>query len=183
MNQVPGDWPAAPRRPRDKSIAVMRSVAMLAVAAIAGCASYDGSSLVAGKSTGADAVALMGQPAERLVREDGGTTLFYPRERQTYAVELDRNGVVRGVEQRLERINLRRLVAGTTTAREVRALFGPPRSVTKMERQERDVWEYRYRDYEEYRVIWVQFSYDGLVREVLDMRDWEYYEPDFPGFR
>jgi len=158
-------------------------LAALAVAALAGCASYGTGGLVVGKSTAADTVAMMGQPAERLARPDGGVTLYYPWGRQTYAVVLGPDGIVRAVEQRLERANLAKLAAGTSTRQDVLALFGLPRSISRMHRQQRDAWEYRYMDYQEYRVIWVQFSYDGIVREVIDLRDWDYYEPWFPRFR
>lgn len=159
----------------------MKRILVLAAALlVAGCASYDGSSLIPNKSTAAEAEALMGVPAERMDRADGGKTLYYMRARQTYAVEVGPNGLVRSVEARRDRQSTRKLVAGTSTTKDVRALYGPPEAVSKLPRLERDVWEYEYRDYEEYRVIWVQFSYDGVVREVMDMVDWRMYAPSGP---
>lgn len=157
-----------------------RILAAAAAAVLAGCASVDGSSLVPNKSTAADVEALMGAPAERLERAGGERVLYYPRVRQTYAVVLGKDGLVRSVEERITRQNIAKLVAGQTPTREVRELFGPPERAVRMDRLQRDVWEYTYRYYDEYRVLWVQFSGDGLVREVLDMLDWSAYPPSGP---
>jgi hypothetical protein len=117
----------------------------------------------------------MGKPAERIAQPDGGSVWFYPQAplgRHTYAVRLGPDGVVRAVDQRLTRANVAKLVAGTSTQKDVRELFGPPYSVTRFPRQARLVWEYKLLDYEELRVLWVQFSDDGIVREVLEGHDW-----------
>jgi hypothetical protein len=50
----------------------------------------------------------------------------------------------------------RGLVPGKSTQAKVEALMGVPA---------------------QRRVIWVQFSSDGIVREVLDMLDWDYEKP------
>jgi len=154
--------------------------ALLASLLVAGCASFDGHTLVPGKSTLAEVEALMGTPAEVLATADGGRTLYYPRlpmGRQTYAVRVGKDGVLQSIEQRLTRENFGKLVAGTTTAKEVRELLGPTHLAVRYERRQRDVWEYTYRHYEEYRVLWVYFSYDGVVQEMEDMRDWSAYPP------
>lgn len=160
--------------------AILALVAGAAAMLAAGCASFDGSTLVAGKSTAADVEALMGAPAERLDAAGGGKVLYYPRLRETYAVEVDPGGVVKSVEPRRSKANLARVIPNQSTARDVRALFGPPQQVSRLDRQQRDVWEYLYRHYDEYRVIWIQFSYDGVVRETLDMIDYPAYPQDGP---
>ncbi|MGH7186700.1 MAG: hypothetical protein ACREIB_10540, partial [Pseudomonadota bacterium] len=68
---------------------------------------------------------------------------------------------------------LKYLFAGASTMNDVRELFGPPGNSGRMERQARTWWEYKYVDYDIRRIIWVQFSDDGIVREVLDSTDWE----------
>ena len=68
----------------------------------------------------------------------------------------------------------------TWTTKEVRALLGPPHQVVRFERQQRDVWTYRWQEFSDRRLLHVQFSYDGVVREVLDMIDTEYL-PMGPG--
>ncbi len=154
----------------------MKLLAVLAAGAVAaGCASYDGRSLVPGKSVAADVEALMGPPAERLTVA-GESVWFYPRNPgglHTYAVRFAPDGTVRAVEQRLTEDNLRHLVAGVSTKREVRELLGPPMQVIRMERQQRDVWGYRmYNAVQVEHELYVQFSNDGLVREVLLLRDY-----------
>ena len=149
-----------------------RWIGLAAAALLAGCASYGGRGLVAGKSVGADVQTLMGTPAEQLKLADGDAVWFYPRYLHTYAVRLSPEGVVRGVEQRLTVDNMNRIVAGATSAKQVRELFGPPRSVSRLERQQRDVWEYyMYNAVQVEHFLYVQFSGDGVVREVLLLRD------------
>jgi len=41
----------------------------------------------------------------------------------------------------------------------------------RFERQQRDVWTYRWREYQEHWELDVQFSYDGVVREVLKLQE------------
>jgi hypothetical protein len=62
---------------------------------------------------------------------------------------------------------------GKTTADEVKAILGQPLRSSSFGRQQRDVWEYRrYEDpFNEYHVA-VQFSRDGVVREVLVLKDY-----------
>ncbi len=151
---------------------------------VSGCASYSGSSLVAGKSTAADVEFLMGKPAERVERPGGGSVLYYPRGpagRETYAVSVGADGRVQAVEQRLTDANIARLVRGTTAAREVREIFGPPSTTGRLPRLERDVWEYPMDTVSMPYVLLVQFSYDGIVREVFKMRDYSAEPPSGSG--
>jgi hypothetical protein len=155
-------------------------MAWIAVLCIAGCASYNGGSLVPGTSRAADVRALMGEPAEKLMADNGDTVWFYPRlpiGRQTYAVRVSPDGVVLGVDQRLTEQNLKNLVPGTTTMKQARLLLGPPYRTIRFERQKRLVWDYpMYNDIELEYNLSVQFSYDGIVREVLFLQDY-YSEP------
>lgn len=69
--------------------------------------------------------------------------------------------------------DLARLVAGVSTTAEVRALLGPPLRVSRLDRQQREVWSYRrYVDPFDDRHVSVQFSPDGIVREVLVLKDY-----------
>ena len=117
----------------------------------------------------------MGAPAERITLQNGDSVWFYPRMpfgRQTYAVTLGQNGVVRAVEQRLTVENMHKLAQGSTTAKDVRELLGPPWRTSRLERQQREVWEYSMYNasgFEYY--LYVQFSGDNIVREVLLLRD------------
>jgi hypothetical protein len=152
-------------------------IASAAAALLAGCASLDGSSLVPGQSRSADVEALMGRPAEQITLAGGESVWFYPRGRQTYAVTLGAGGVVRSVEARLTVENMHKLAQGSTSSREARALLGPPLRVSRLERQQREVWEYPMYDARGFEYsLYVQFSADGIVREVLLLRDL-YFEP------
>jgi hypothetical protein len=156
----------------------------LAACLLSGCASYSGSSLRAGQSTAADAEALMGKPAERVEKPGGGSVLYYPRGpagRETYAVSVGADGKVQAVEQRLTDENIAKVVRGTWTTREVRELFGPPSFTTRLPRLERDVWEYPMDHISAPKILLVQFSYDGIVREVFKMTDYISERPSASG--
>lgn len=161
-----------------------RVATCLAAALLSACASYSGSSLVAGKSTAAEVHALMGQPAERVEKPGGGSVLYYPRGpagRETYAVSIGADGKVQAVEQRLTDANIAKLVLGATTAKEVRELFGPPATTTRFPRLERDVWEYPMDPISMPYLLLVQFSPDGIVREAFKMRDYSVEIPSGSG--
>jgi hypothetical protein len=159
----------------------VRTFTLVAALALAGCASFSGSSLVPGKSTAAEVEATMGAPAEKM--PDGADSLWwYPRQpygRASYAVRIGADNVVRSVEQRLTRQTIAQLRPGMS-AKDVRMWVGPPGSVTRMPRMERDIWEYRWRDLEWMR-LWVQFGYDGVVKEVLAMDDPERFPLELGG--
>lgn len=154
-----------------------KRILIAAAALAAGCttASYDGRGLVAGKSDAKEVEALMGQPAERIGTAGGDSVWFYPRNPgglHTFAVRLDAQGIVREVDQRLTLDNLAKLAPGTSTAAQVREVLGPPWQVSRMARQQRDVWSYRMDNglFVEHD-LYVQFSFDGIVREVLMLQD------------
>ena len=154
--------------------AIVKSV-LLAAVLLPGCASFDGRGLVAGKSVAADVEALMGPAAEKIAAANGDSLWYYPRSEfglQTFAVRISPDGVVREIDQRLTVQNLHKLVAGVTTSKEARELLGPPVRVSRNDRLGRDVWEYRmYNDVQIEHNLAVQFSADGLVREVVMLRE------------
>jgi hypothetical protein len=156
----------------------MRSLlpAALAVALLAGCASFDGRGLEPGKARQADVEAVMGAPVERVTRPDGSTQLYFtrlPYGRANYVATLGPDGLLRGVEQRLTFDSIKKISPNATSAKELRDLLGPPFRIVRMDRQQRDVWEYPWRVSEDLRILWVQLSYDGTVREVIEMHDFE----------
>lgn len=157
---------------------------LVGAALLAGCAAYDGRGLVAGTSTAADVERVMGAPAERLQATTGDTIWFYPRGpfgRHSYAVSVAPNGVMRGIEQTLTVRNLEKIAAASSTAKDVRMLLGPPTRVTRNHRQDREVWEYRmFNQIDIPYNLFVQYSDDGIVREVLFLRDPSQDMPD-PG--
>jgi hypothetical protein len=168
----------------EESMKTLYVTACLTAALLSGCVSYNGSSLVAGQSTAAEVETLMGKPAERMEKPGGGSVLYYPHGptgRETFAVTIGADGKVQAVEQRLTDANMAKLVRGTSTTREVRELFGPPSRTTRYARLDRDVWEYpmdpRWMPY----LLTVQFSADGIVREVYKIKDYQTEGPSGAG--
>lgn len=139
-----------------------------------GCAGIDGHTLVRGASTESEVVALMGEPAQRLSHADGDTVLYFSRlpvGRQIYAVIIGPDGRMKSVEPRLTRRSIERLALNTTTRDEVRDLLGPPYRSVRAALKPVDVWEYPWREVTDKRILWISFSGEGVVREVIDMRD------------
>lgn len=153
-----------------------RLSALATVLLAAGCASFDGRGLVENRSTAAQVEALMGPPAAVGEIAGGGKILYFsrlPAGRQIFAVTLGVDGRAREVRPLLTRENIDRLKAGEMTAGQVRELLGPPepREVMRQARQHREVWTYPWMDFEDRRKLSVQFSDDGVLREVIDLRD------------
>ncbi|HVB47177.1 MAG TPA: hypothetical protein VNF69_02180 [Burkholderiales bacterium] len=141
---------------------------------LSACASYSGSGLVPGTSSAADVEALMGTPSLRLPQPGGGSVWFYsrlPDGRDTYKVTIAPDGAMRSIEQVLTKANVARIHPDVTTMAQVRALLGPPGTVSGLTLKPRIVWEYKMRDVAEPRILWVQFSKDDIVREVIEMHD------------
>ena len=149
---------------------------------LAACASFDGRGLVPGKSTEAEAVALMGPTAQVLPLPDGGKALYFsrmPEGRAVFEVDVDDKGIVRSIEQKLTRQHIFEIVNGASNKNDVLRLFGPPGRSGYLPLSQREWWEYKYQDYQDFRILYVQFSGDGVVREVLDLKDYS----DEPMFR
>jgi len=155
----------------------MRSKLLLAIAAplfLVSCASYDGHSLIPGKSTEADVEALMGPSADRRTGPNGETVRYYSRlpfGRVIFAARFGPDGKLKGLEQRLTEDNFERLKAGTSRADDVRELLGPPYRVDQFPRMQREIWTYPWQGLTSDRLLLVQFSADGIVREVYKIED------------
>jgi hypothetical protein len=148
------------------------SVALMSAAALAsGCASYDGRDLVPGVATEADIVGTMGKPAQTLRRPDGGEALYFsklPYGRQMFVATTGPDGRLKGIEQVLDYQHLQRIRIGTTSADQVRAILGPPYRISRDPFKPLDVWQYPWPSA---RDLWVSLSDDGIVRDILDIRD------------
>jgi hypothetical protein len=161
----------------------LKLFAAIFVLLLAGCASFDGRDLVVGQSTAKDVEALMGVPTERMTLSGGYTTWYYARQptgRMMYAVHFSSDGVMRSREQLLTEQNIARLYRDTTTREQARAIVGPPWQVARFERQGREVWEYTMFNagLEEY-FLYLQFSYDGILREVMMLQEYKPSGGDF----
>jgi hypothetical protein len=143
---------------------------------LASCASYDGRGLVPGKSSEAEVVGLMGKPAQTLQGPGGGKLLYFSRlpfGRDIYKATIGPDGLLRSLEQTLTRPNINRIAANSTTKDQVRELLGPPYRITREPFKPLDDWEYPWRLVDEKRILWINFSDDGIAREVIEMHDFE----------
>lgn len=146
-------------------------VAVAATVLLAACAGNPAKDLVPGRSTRVEVEQQMGAPKFKLNGAAGETLWFYPRPalRQTYAVRIGKDGVVRAVEERLTPEYINRIKVARSGHDEIRALLGPPRSVTRDRRQAREIWEYDiWGRAGNAALLWVQFSDDGKVREFFE---------------
>jgi hypothetical protein len=147
---------------------------IVATLLLAGCAGYDGRGLAPGVSTAADVQALMGTPAERRAGPDGETVLWYPKlpyGRASYAARIAPDGRLIAVEQRLTEENLEHLAKGKMTSEQVHDLFGPPNKINQFPRMQREIWTYQMPAVTEWKVLYVQFSPDHVLREYYYMDD------------
>jgi hypothetical protein len=155
----------------------MKTLAFIMAALTLGaCASFDGRGLVPGQSRAADVERTMGTPDQRLTLPNGDTTLYYsrlPEGRKMYVATIGADGTLRGIEQRLDYPFIKKIVPDSTTTKQVRELLGPPWTASRMPRQQREVWEYPWKNVEDRRILWVQFSDDGIVREVIEQHDYQ----------
>ena len=149
---------------------------VVAVAAIvvAGCASYSGRGLVPGQSSAAEVEAVMGSAAAKRPGPNGETVLWFPRMPYgdgTYAARIGADGRLIAIEQRLTEENIAKIERGKTTADQVLDLVGPPYRVDQFPRMEREIWTYKMQVFPFPKALFVQFSYDHVVREVYFMDD------------
>ena len=102
-----------------------------------------------------------------------------PFGREIYVATIGGDGVLRGIEPTLTRKNIAGIKEGMRAV-EVRDRLGPPYRSVYMKLIDRDVWEYPWRIVEDKRILWVQFSRDGVVQEVIEMHDFEADPPSGP---
>src|SRR5882762_4605474 len=127
----------------------------LTAALLMGCSG--GSTLAPGRATEADVKAVMGEPLETRRRTDGETVLWYSREipdraygRGNYAARIAPDGRLISVEQRLNDVNIAKLLPHVSRAED-----------------EREVWEYQLEGFQRPLTLYVQLSSDQIVREVF----------------
>jgi len=151
----------------------MRNVLFLvAAAALAGCASYGGASLVPGGSTEAEVRATMGTPA--LTFDEGGARrLVYPRGPlglETYMADIGPDGRVVSVGNVLRDETFFQVRPGMTKD-EILRLIGPPGETMAFPRSQTHAWDYRYMDTWGYRAIFsVTFNAQDVVVSKFTQR-------------
>ena len=144
---------------------------------LAGCASYGGRGLTPGASSAVDVEALMGPAAEKVALPGGESVWFYPRQPyglQTFAATISADGRLLDLEQRLTVQNVAKLLPGTATRADARALFGPPWRTSRLAISGREAWDYRmYNAVQAEYILTLQFSEDGVLRETLMLEDYK----------
>jgi hypothetical protein len=147
------------------------SIVVLATLVASGCASYSGYGLHPGSSTESDVRAAMGAPAVELA-EPGGKQLFYPRGplgTQTFAVHIDSQGRLSGIDQVLDDDHFRPIHEGQTRD-EVLRRIGPPADRMRYPNGT-DAWIYRYTDTWGYPAdFYVSFNPQGIVVSKISIR-------------
>ena len=154
----------------------------LSVLLLAGCAGFSGRGLVPGQSSESEVESLMGPAADVRKLADGGSVRYYSREpygRQIYAARIRSDGKLESLEQTLTDENLARLRPGSTRDADVRDIVGPPYRVDEYPRLQRQVWTYKmYSGGMTEKDLYVQFSPDRIVREVMMIDDPQYAAHD-----
>ena len=153
------------------------TAAVLTTVLIAGCAGFDGRGLEPGASAN-EVEALMGPAADKRVK-GSETWLYYPRQPygySTYVARIGPDGKLIALEQRLTDENVAKIERGKSRTEDVRDLMGPPYTAINFSRMQRDIWEYRFRSLQSTvpYALYVQFSPDGIAREVYTMSDPDY---------
>ena len=177
-----------PSRQSSTVTAILLATLSVFAALLSGCASYSGSTLVAGKSTSAEVESTMGTPHEKLAGDGGESVWFYargPAGRQTFAARIGADGIMRAIEQRLTTDNVARLAVDKTSAQEARALLGPPNFNRYTPRTQRYNWDYRMSagengaqtSRENYKLLTLEFSQDSVLRKINLMDDFNDLSP------
>ncbi len=155
--------------------------------AACGSATFNPYSFVPGQSTLADVEARAGKPAEVQAGANGETVYWYPQlpwSHASYAVRVGADGRLIAVEQRLTEANIKKIVIGRTSMKEVHDLLGPSYMPERHARMERDIWTYPMRMAGHNLPKWflVQMSTgDGIVRETYLMDDPQFVPMDRGG--
>ena len=167
--------------------AVLRALLPAVVLALgaAGCTSLspDGKGLVPGQSTLAEVEAAMGRPADTRQQPNGETWLYYstqPYGRTMNVARIAPDGTMLDFENRLTDKNVAVIQShtGKWTREDVRNFIGPSPWIVNYARQEREAWTYYMRPYGSTgtpMVLYVQFSPDGIVREVYEFDEGSLY--------
>jgi hypothetical protein len=148
----------------------------LCLALLAGCAGYDGHSLVPGQATGEEVEKLMGPSKDKRAGPDGETVLWFPRlpaGRVSYAARISKDDKLIAIEQRLTREYLDQLKTGVSRENDVRDVLGPPYRMDPYPRMQRDAWTYQAQGIQP-QIIVVQFSKDSILREAYMIDDPDY---------
>ena len=143
---------------------------LLSSAILAGCAGFSGRGLVPGQSTEQEVEALMGPATDVRKGPNGDTLRYYSREpygRHIYVAPIGTDGKLRSLQDGLAQGNVARLRIGTSRDEDVRMRIGPAYRVDQFPAMPREVWTYKMYADGFPKDLYVQFSPDRVVREVM----------------
>jgi hypothetical protein len=144
---------------------------------LAGCAGFSGRGLVPGQSTEQEVEALMGPAADVRKSASGDTLRYYSREpygRHIYVATIGADSKLRSLADSLTEENVARLRIGASRDEDVRTLIGPAYRVDQFPAMQREIWTYKMYSGTFPKDLYVQFSPDRVVREVMIIDDPEF---------
>ena len=116
----------------------------------------------------------MGPSADRRSGANGETFRYYsrlPYGREMYVARIGGDGKLKALEQRLTEENFHKVQPGVSRSDQMRELLGPPYEIMQFPRMGREIWIYPWRGLTSDRLLLLQFSADGVVRELYTIED------------
>ena len=148
----------------------LRNLLTAALAAtLTACASYSGSGLLPGRSTDAEARALMGPPFavhQAGPGKDFAYALEYsrgPQGRHTYMARFDGGGRLVRIDQVIDPSSVKEIRPGASTKEDVRRILGRPGRVSFPRLEKGEAWEYFGFDYARKVILHVAFDVNGIA--------------------
>ena len=87
--------------------------------------------------------------------------------RGNYAARIAPDGRLISFEQRLNDVNIAKLLPGVSRAEDVRDALGPPHSSYRLPGKAGEAWEYQLEGFQRPLTLFVQLSSDQIVHEVF----------------
>ncbi|MES2888772.1 MAG: outer membrane protein assembly factor BamE [Pseudomonadota bacterium] len=145
----------------------------VAAAVLLGCDLKKIAELEEGVATEAQVRAQFGEPVAVYDEPGGSRTLEYPRQPQgqrNYMITIGPDGKMSALRQVLQPATFRRIVAGMDTP-QVRRLLGAPARRLPLERQQQEVWDWRFLNGQEAKIFSVTFDAQGKVLSTAETVD------------
>ena len=168
---------------------LMMALGAMLIAALTGCASYSGSSLIPGQSSQTDARTLMGEPAGKYPAAPGepfAESWEYPRgpsARHTYMARFDTSGKLVVIDQVLTVQTTAKIKIGSAKRNDVLAILGHPGRMAP-DRRGGEYWDYAAYSNDgaprKIRLV-VTFNQEGVVTAAGESYDPEDQSPNSDG--
>ncbi|MCZ2495820.1 hypothetical protein GN316_03530 [Xylophilus sp. Kf1] len=112
----------------------------------------------------------LGNPTAVYPLPNGGQRIQYsqmPAGSQVWNYDFDGSGRLVSQDQALRYDNFNRIVQGQTTQDEVLRMYGPPMRVVRVARFDGPIWDYRFNDINNPRIISIHIDRAGLVQRIV----------------